>query len=176
MADIQWVSLIGGGLCGSVVTIITNRIRGRVQKMKCFLVDDDVLSKIPLNTESGSQQNLYQKTFKLKNTTNIDINFFQVRFQFDPGAIVTDCYSKSKEGYNKQKIKPCPENDNQAIAHVKDFIRGDEIEYTIKVANVSDNKYYVTESKTLGFHIKCKKKLKKKLLNTKESPDILVIK
>lgn len=172
------MTLLGGGLAGSFVTLITNYYKNKIQVMECQFLEDDVLSKIPqkgINNEI--HENLHCKKFKVKNTTNADIKEFQILFQFDNGAIVTDCYSKSKEGYNKQHIKKDKHEDNQAIAYVKQFNRGDVIEYAITVANVSNNQYYVTESKCMGFKIKCKDKRKKsERKKPAQSNQVLVIK
>lgn len=166
------ISFIGGGLCGSLLTLIVNHIKGRLQIMECHYIEDDILSKIPqMDEENIIQQNLYVKRFLLKNTTNKDIGEFKVLFQFDTKSVVKDCYSRSKEGYNKQKIRKSS-NNNEAEAYVRNFNRGDTIEYCFQIANIQENRYYVTECKSLGFKIKCKdkrgkrKKIKSELSNT----------
>lgn len=127
--------------------------------MKCYYLEDDVLSKIPqVGDNNVVHENLHCKKFKIVNTTNMDINEFDIYFQFDPGSIVTDCYSKSKEGYNKQQIRKDKKESNQAIATIRLFNRNDEIEFSITVANVNNNMYYVTESRCIGFKLKCKDK------------------
>lgn len=172
------LTLLGGGLAGSLVTMFVNDHKNKIQVMECQFLEDDILSKIPqkgINNEI--HENLHCKKFKVKNTTNADIKEFQILFQFDNGSIVTDCYSKSKEGYNKQHIKRDKNENNQAVAYVKQFNRGDEIEYSITVANVSNNQYYVTEAKCTGFKIKCKDKRKKSERGkSAQSNQVLVIK
>lgn len=152
------VSVACGGLAGSFFTVATQSWRSRLQKMECAYIEDDVLSKIPINTSNAVQQNLHCKKFKIKNTTNADIVEFKLFFQFDPLSEITECYSKSKEGFNRQKIHISKTNKNEAEAFVRNFNRGDSIEYVFKVANVSENRYYVTEANCVGFKIVCKDK------------------
>ena len=128
------ISFLGGGFCGSLLTLIVNYVRGKLQIMECQYIEDDILSKVPqVDEENNIQQNLYVKKFLLKNTTNQDIR-------------------KSN-------------NNNEAEAYVRNFNRGDKIEYCIQIANVEENRYYITECKSMGFKIKCKDKRK----NTKKS-------
>lgn len=151
------ISIACGGFGGSVLTNLITSHKARLQKMECFYVEDDILSKIPQRNEDNEvQQNLHCKRFRVKNTTNRDLAEFKLYFQFDQESTVVECYSRSKEGYDKQKIRPGKTDKNMAIASVRNFNRGDEIEYTIKVANVNKNEYYVTESDCIGFKIKCK--------------------
>lgn len=159
------ITFLGGGFCGSLLTLIVNYVRGKLQIMECQYIEDDILSKVPqVDEENNIQQNLYVKKFLLKNTTNQDIREFKVLFQFDVNSVVKECYSRSKEGYNKQKIRKS-NNNNEAEAYVRNFNRGDKIEYCIQIANVEENRYYITECKSMGFKIKCKDKRK----NTKKS-------
>ena len=154
-------TLCGGGLAGSVLTLIGGFWRSRIQKMECHYIEDDVLSKIPQTNEKNEvQQNLHCKKFKIKNTTNADIEEFKIIFQFDSCAKINECYSKSKEGFNRQRVRVNYRNRNEAEALVKNFNRGDYIEYVFTVADVTDNKYYVTEAKCVGFKIVCKDKRK----------------
>lgn len=155
------ITTILGGVAGSLLTILVNWFRNRLQKMKCYYIEDDILSKIPqANEENELRQNLYCKRFCVKNTTNLDLTLFKIVFQFDPESVVTECYSRSKEGYDKHKIKSGSHDKNMAISTIRNFNRGDEIEYTIQVANVTKNEYYVTESDCTGFKIVCEDKRK----------------
>ena len=161
MAEISWLSLLGGGFVGAIFTQSVNFFRNRKQKMKCFYIDDEILSKIPVKTDNNEiHENVYVKKFKLVNTTNLDVKSFKVIFQFDKAAKVIECYSVSKEGIDKQKIKANNKIQNETEAAIKLFNRGDKIEYIIKIANVSDNSYYISECDCLGFKIKCKDKRK----------------
>jgi hypothetical protein len=170
------LTLIGGGLGGSLLTVGYNSIKNRMQKMECHYIDDDVLSKIPQkNEDDTAHQNVHCKNFKVKNTTNKDIQEFKVIFQFDSSAIILECYSRSKEGYNRQKIRKNKNNNNEAEALIKQFNRGDSIEYTFRIANITENKYYVTECNCMGFKIKCKDKRKSTdKSKSKQSDQILI--
>lgn len=169
------ISIFCGGIGGSLTSHMLSKLGGRLQKMKCEYLEDDILSKVPQKDEHNEvQNNLHCKRFKIKNTTNIDIQEFKVVFQFDPGSLITSCSSKSKEGYDKQKIKPIPTDPNVAEATIKQFNRGDEIEFTITIANVTENAYYISESKCLGFKIKCKD-VRKKIAKSKQSNQVLVV-
>lgn len=149
-------SICGGGLAGSILTVGWQSWHSRMQKMECHYLEDDILSKIPQTTENNEiQQNLHCKRFKIINTTNKDIAEFKVLFQFDSTAKITECYSQSKEGFNRQRVRVNNRNNNEAEALIKNFNRGDHVEYVFRVADVSDNQYYVTEANCIGFKIKC---------------------
>lgn len=152
------LTFLTGGLGGSIMTIGVNAIKNRLQRMECHYIDDEILSKIPLTKDNTTQQNLHCKTFHIINTTNKDITEFKILFQFDASATITDCYSRSKEGYNKQSVCRSADDNNQAEALIKNFNRGDVIEYTFEVANVTDNSYYITECDCIGFKISVKDK------------------
>ncbi len=47
------LSFFSGGAIGSIITIFYNRFKGRIQEMKCFYVDDDVISRLPMTTNEG---------------------------------------------------------------------------------------------------------------------------
>lgn len=168
-------SLIGGGFAGSLLTTGVQSWRSRLQRMECDYIEDDVLSKIPINANNAIQQNLHCKKYIIINTTNKDIAEFKLFFQFDPLSEITECYSKSKEGFNRQKIRINKMNKNEAEAFVKNFNRGDSIEYVFKVANVSENRYYVTEADCVGFKIVCKDKRKDSNRNRSEKSSQVLI-
>ena len=170
-------TLCGGGLAGSLLTVGWKSWRSRMQKLECHYLEDDILSKIPqTNAQNEVQQNLHYKKFKIVNTTNIDIAEFKIIFQFDSLARINECYSQSKEGFNRQKIRVNNGNKNEAEAFVKNFNRGDSIEYVFTVANVTDNQYYVTEAKCVGFKIVCKDKRKDtRKIKSEKSNQVLII-
>ena len=132
--------IICGGLGGVIITLLYSYLKNRMQSMQCHYLEDDILSKVPQKGEDQMiQENLHCKKFKLINTTNQDIKEFKVIFQFDDNSIIKDCYSCSKEGYNRQKIRTNNTNKNEAEAIIKNFNRKDWIEYTVTIANISDN-------------------------------------
>ena len=167
---------IAGLFGGSALTITYQKFSGRLQKMSCYYMQDEILSRIPQQNENGSiNQNLHYKQFRLKNTTNFDIKDFKVIFQFDLGSTIQECYSKSKEGIDVQRIRKNNRSSNQAEATIKNFNRGDKIDFFFSVANVIENSYYVSESKALGFKIKCYDKRAKAIrLKSKMSDQVLV--
>ena len=94
-----------GGIGGATLTIFYSKWSNRIQKMICCYVDDDVITKIPVMSESGEQHNnIYTKEFRLKNTTSIDITSFRIIFEFDADAKIIKQSSYCKTG--KENIKP----------------------------------------------------------------------
>lgn len=145
---------IGSAAAGSLITVVYQRFSGRLQKMKCVYLEDDVLSKIPQRNADGDvTQNLHRKHFRLTNTTNIDVEMFKVVFQFDETSYIKESYSQSKEGANYHSIEKNRRLPNQADATIRKFNRGDTIDIYITVANVTANACYVSESDALGFKI-----------------------
>lgn len=145
---------LGSAVAGSLFTVVYQRFSGRLQKMKCIYLEDDVLSKIPQQNADGDvTQNLHRKHFQIINTTNIDIEMFKVVFQFDETSYIKESYSQSKEGINHQLIEKNKRLPSQADATVRNFNRGDVIDFYITVANVTENACYVSECDALGFKI-----------------------
>lgn len=150
------LTLSCGGLAGSVLTQLVQKYNRRLQIMKCYYLEDDIQSKIPLAIEDGTMfNNVYFKRFKIKNTTNKDIEHFKVIFQFDNSGSIIDCSTSSKEGINHHKIKRNSQNKNAAEATINNFNREDEIEFYFRLGDISNNEYYIKEKDCLGFKIKC---------------------
>ena len=132
-------TLLGGGI-GSIITWCFSKYSNKLQNLQCDFVDEDILSKIPQkNDDNTVLNNVYCKTFKVKNTTNKDIKAMEIIFQFDSTSTILELYSTAKDGYNKQKIKKSKQYANEAHAYIELFNRNDEIEYVFKVANGSDD-------------------------------------
>ena len=165
-----------GGVGGSGLTILYSHLRNSIQKMHCYYIDDDVLSKIPQkHNDDTVHQNIHCKKFKIKNTTNMDVKEFKVVFHFDKTSKILDCYSRSKEGINEQKITINKQFNNAATAIIRYFNRGDEIEYVFNIADISNNEYYVRESECNGFKIVCKDKRRDAAKSkSKQSDQILI--
>lgn len=167
---------VGGWFAGSLCGMALQKYNGKLQTMSCYYMEDDVLSKIPQRNASGSlTQNVHKKHFRLKNTTNMDIKRFKVVFQFDMSSNITDCYSRSKEGINRQRIKKNNRLLNQAEASIENFNRGDIIDFHITVVNVTENEYYVREFDAIGFKIKCKDKREYTIRSKSEMSNELLI-
>ena len=156
--NLQFVSgLISGGLAGSILTVIVQYYRGRLQKMKCEFYEEDILSKIPLTGDVYEPaNNLYLKRFRITNSTNRDIERFKIMFQFDPSAKIIAGSTSSKEGINYHKVKTNNRNKNVAEVAVSNFNRKEQIEVTFRIADISNNIYYIKEMECTGFKIKCK--------------------
>ena len=167
---------VGCTLLGAFINRWSANRKNRLQTMSCYYIEDEVLSKIPIKNENNTvHENIYCKKFRIINTTNKDILKFKIIFQFDSTAEIIECYSHSKEGWNQQQIKQNPVDKNQADATVKNFNRGESIEYTFKVANISDNKYYVSECNCVGFKIECKNKCSRNNRTKSNKSDKLLV-
>lgn len=153
-----------GGIGGATLTIIYNKWTNRIQEMKCCYVDDDVITKIPIMSESGEQHNnIYTKEFKLKNTTGKDIASFRIIFEFDAEAKIIKQSSFCKTG--KDDIKPKNKKPNECSFIIKNFNRNDEFRFYFDIANVTNDHYNVTEADCLGFKIVVKDKRKPTIKN-----------
>ena len=149
-------TFVGGGLGGSILTNVIQRHIHRLQTMKCYYLEDDIQSKLPLATEDGTMfNNVYFKRFLIKNTTNRDIEHFKIIFQFDNSGSIIDCSTSSKEGVNHHKIKRLSRNKNAAEATINNFNRGEAIEFVFRLGDISKNEYYIKEKDCTGFKIKC---------------------
>lgn len=159
---------------GSGFTFFVSYIKGRLQKMQCHHIDDDIQSKIPVFGDDGSRhENIYIKVFKLINTTNKDISRFKIIFQFDSPSTILESYNNSKAGLNEYKMKK-GRQPNECNVLIENFNRNDEITFTFKIANISDNEYYITESDCVGFKITCKDKRRAKAkIKSKRSSKVL---
>ena len=124
--------------------------------MKCYLLKDEILSKISVTVNNIDCNNIYLKEFHLKNTTGKDIEKFNILFVFDKSSIILECHSKSKEGVDFQKIERINKTPNTARAYVRCFNRNESINYIIKIANISYNTCRITECNCTGFKIKLK--------------------
>lgn len=150
------LTFFGGGLSGSILTNVLQKYNNRLQTMKCYYLEDDIQSKIPLAIEDGTMfNNVYFKRFLIKNTTNKDIEHFKIIFQFDNSGSIIDCSTSSKEGVNHHKIRRLAHNRNAAEAIISNFNRNEEIEFHFRLGDISKNEYYIKEKDCVGFKIKC---------------------
>ena len=77
------LAILLGGVGGTVGTIFYTKYNNRIQKMHCYCIDEDIMSKLPITNDDGTtHQNIYTKEFVLKNTTNSDQKDFRVIFEF----------------------------------------------------------------------------------------------
>lgn len=157
-----------GGIGGASFTIITNKVNNRLQKMICYFVDDEVISRIPVLSDNGEQhQNIYYKEFKIVNTTNKDINKFKVIFEFDADSKIIKHSTFLKSG--KDVLRPKTSKIlNEITYEIRNFNREDFIKFYFDVANISNGHFNVTEADCIGFKIITKDKRKaKKTQNAK---------
>ncbi len=152
------IPFLSGGLAGSVLTIVYNKYVNRIQKMNCYLVENEIISKIPVERDAEIHKNIHYKEFHLKNTTNTDIKFFRIIFEFDADAkiIKQDTFCKS----GKNRVKGRNLKSNEASFGIKNFNRKDVIKFYFDVANVTKNEFNITETESLGFKITTKDKRK----------------
>lgn len=155
------IPFVAGGAFGSIITIVYNNHKNKIQKMHCHCIDEDIMSKIPITNDGGTtHQNIYTKEFLLKNTTNKDQNDFQVIFEFDTTAVILKHTNISKVGTDHFKSRLVKEN--EYLARIKNFNRNDKVKFIFEIANISDNHINITEAKCTGFKIVHKDKRKSK--------------
>ena len=157
-----------GGIGGASLTLIRNGISNRIQKMQCHYIDDEVISRIPVQSNNGEHhENIYYKEFKLINTTNKDIQKFKVIFEFDADSKIIKHSTFLKTG--KDSLKPKGfKNQNEISYEIKNFNRNDYAKFYFDIANISNGHCNVTEADSLGFRIITKDKRKaKKIKNSK---------
>lgn len=152
---------VTGGGVGSIITILYSRIKNRLQRMDFYYMDDDVISKIPLQNEEGTKiDNLYVKEFILKNTTNQDQEKFKLIVEFDSDSKILGHTDWCKDGTDK--LEKLLSKDNEYSVIIKNFNRNEEVKFQFNIANISNNHINVTESDCIGFKIRLKDKRKKK--------------
>lgn len=117
---------------------------------------------IPVKVDGVDYNNMHLKRFVIENTTNIDIEKFSVRFVFDLDSCIIDYVSHTKEGKNKSDITINATNKNECSLSVNNFTRGDKVRVALRIGNVSNNRYFITEYNSLRFNIVCKDKRKSK--------------
>lgn len=171
--DMDWMTVakygftfISGGCAGALINQLCTSYRNRLQKMKCYYIEDDVQSKLPVQIDRKQYENVCLKKFRVTNTTNRDIEKFAVRFVFDLKATIIDYSSHTKGGDSQSSIRIDAIRKNECKVYVEDFNRGDKLLVNLRVANVTDNSYYVTELGSTGFKVICKDK-RKRLQRTK---------
>lgn len=152
-------AILGGGLAGSIVTFGITHWKGRIQRMRCYYVDNEIISKIPVVNEQGEHQNIHYKEFKLINTTNKDVPQFRIIFEFDAQAKILKHDTFCKVGKNYHKVKLLKPNEVSFI--IKNFNRDDESKFKFDIANINQDVYNITEAECVGFKIIPKDKRKK---------------
>jgi hypothetical protein len=155
------VSFISGGLAGAIVNNVVANHKNKIQKLECCYIDDDIISKLPIEFGETKHDNLHSKSFVITNTTNKDISEIKVIFEFEPTAVVTNWVSYSKAGTNIPKGKVYSKR-NECQFLIKHFNRNEKVEITLEIANISEDKFNVTELNITGVKVVFKDKRKAK--------------
>ncbi len=146
-----------GGVGGAILTVFYNMYKGRIQKMDCHYIDEDIMSKLPISIQEGViHNNIYTKQFLIINTTNSDHKEFRVIFEFDATAKILKHSDISKTGADKFKKKLL--KDNEYSVTIRNFNRGDQVKFIFEIANVTNNFVNVTEDNCIGFKVYFKDK------------------
>lgn len=152
--DINTVlSFMSGGAFGTIITLVYNKIKGSIQIMECHYIDDDVISRLPIQIEGGEpHQNIFSKQFILKNTTNIDHKEFRVIFEFDITAKILRHTEITKTGVDRLKKKLLKPNEYSVT--IRNFNRNDDVKFIFEIANITDDQCNIIEDDCTGFKIK----------------------
>jgi len=141
-----------GGFGGATLTMFYNLYKGKIQKMECHYIDEDIMSKLPISLQEGIvHNNIYTKQFLIINTTNTDHKEFKVIFEFDATAKILKHTNISKTGADKFKKELLKENEYSVS--IKNFNREDKVKFIFEIANVTNNYVNVTEDNCIGFKI-----------------------
>lgn len=155
------VSFLTGGLAGAILNNLLATHKNKIQQLECCYVDDEVISKLPILFGEMQHDNLYSKSFVISNTTNRDIDQIKVVFEFEPAAVVTKSTSYSKAGTNIPKGQTYNKK-NECHFVFKHFNRKENVEINLEIANITEDKFNVTELNVTGIKIDFKDKRKPK--------------
>jgi hypothetical protein len=167
------ISFISGGFAGAIFKTLVDNHNNKIQKLDCNYIEDEVISKLPINVGNTTHNNLHSKKFKIVNTTNRDITEIKIVFSFEPTAIVAKCNSYSKAGVDIPKGNYAKRNECHFV--IKHFNRKEEIEVNLEIANVNEDKFNITELNIGGIKVRYvdKRKAKaKKVVKLVEKRDL----
>jgi hypothetical protein len=154
-------SFLTGGLAGAIVNNTISSYKNRIQKFECCYVDDDIISKLPIDFGETKHSNLHSKKFIITNTTNRDLDSIKVIFEFESSSVVTKWTSYSKAGANIPKGKIYSKK-NECHFVLKHFNRNEKVEVYLEIGNITEDKFNVTEQNITGVQVKFKDKRKSK--------------
>lgn len=164
-SDMEWLKIVvpflTGSLGGAFLNNLITNYKNKIQKLQCCYVDDDIISKLPVEFGETKHENLHSKSFEIINSTNMDIPEITINFEFETTAVVTKCVSYSKAGLNIPKGK-INNKKNECQFVVTHFNRKDKIEISFEIADITEDKFNVTELKVTGIKIDFKDKRKPK--------------
>ncbi len=147
------VTFFSGGLAGAIFNHFVSKSKNKIQKLNCFYIEDEIISKLPISFGDQTHNNLHSKKFIINNSTNIDIGQIKIVFEFEPKSIVTKWKSYSKAGHDIPKGKIYSKQ-NQCEFIIKNFNRTEEIEIYLEIGNVEEDKFNVTELNITGVKVK----------------------
>ncbi len=150
------LAAIIGAVLGGAISLGVYFLINRIRLINCSITKNELQASIPVVINNTNYRNVYLKTVLVKNKSGKDIKKINIIFRFDDDAVVIECHSNSKEGFDKQKINISKTEKNTAVAYIKNMNRSDKIEYTIRVANVTENTFSATECDIIGFKVKVK--------------------
>jgi hypothetical protein len=150
------IVFLSGGTFGSIITIGYQKWAKRIQKIECHYIEDDIISKLPIQSGLIVHNNIYTKGFTLINTSNTDQIKFTIIFEFDISAKILSHDNHSKDGQNKHKSKLT--KNNECSVTIKHFNRKDKIKFSFQIANITSDKINITESECTGLKIVTKDK------------------
>lgn len=171
------ISFIGGGFAGAIFKTIVDNHNNKIQKLDCNYIEDEVISKLPINVGNKMHNNLHSKKFKIVNTTNRDITEIKIVFSFEPTAIVAKWNSYSKAGVDIPKGNVYGKR-NECHFVIKNFNRKEEIEVNLEIADLNEDKFNVTELNITGVKVRYVDKRKdkaKKVVKLVEKRDLNVV-
>ena len=147
------LSFIGGGFSGAIFKTFMDKHNNKIQKLDCNYIEDEVISKLPINVGDTTHNNLHSKKFKIVNTTNQDITSIKVVFSFEPTAVVAKWNSYSKAGVDIPKGNVYAKR-NECHFVIKNFNRKEVIEVNLEIANVVEDKFNITELDIKGVKVR----------------------
>jgi hypothetical protein len=168
------LTFISGGFAGAIFKTIVDSHNNKIQKLDCNYIEDEVISKLPINVGDTTHNNLHSKKFIIVNTTNRDITEIKIVFSFEPTAIVAKWNSYSKAGVDIPKGNVYAKR-NECHFVIKHFNRNEEIEVNLEIANVNEDKFNITELNITGVKVRYvdKRKAKaKKVVKLVEKRDL----
>lgn len=168
------VSFLSGGLAGAIFKHFIDRNKNKIQKLECRYLEDDVISKLPIEYEDTTHKNLHSKKFEIVNTTNFDIPEIKIVFSFEPESVVAKWITYSKAGNNLPKGKIYSRK-NECQFIIKHFNREEKVEVYLEIGNVDQDKFNITELNITGVIVKyidLRKKTNKKIVRMVEKREL----
>lgn len=143
------VTFLSGGVVGTIVNNLISNHKNKIQLIQCDYLEDDIISKLPIEYENNSHQNLYSKKFKLENTTNRDIEQIKILFSFEESSKIVKhiCTTKAGVNFPVGKIFKSP---NEISYIFKKLNRNETAEFYFEIANIIHNEFNITELDILG--------------------------